>query len=205
MVQVGGASLTFPSPKGMTLAPPSSALFAETDQWTVPSNRLLALYVAGRVEKDATLADPNRMAVQTFRQTEQATVSVDEFQAVRSQYRASNQALIANAAKQADSFHPAGPDVTALSKSIRVGEARGLETFNESNNWSISVLMLVKYTREVDGRVMEFPMVIGNTVFLLRGKIFFLYVYHPLESPDSLAKVKAQTLAWLAAAKTSNP
>lgn len=205
VISVGESSLTLPALQGLSLVPSSSKLFADGEQLTIPSNRLLALYVSSQQGRDAKAQPDNRLAVQSYRQAEHSTVSIEEFQGLRNHFRASNQALIAASASYADKYQPKNHDVAALAKSIKIGEARGLEMFNDADASSISMLLLVKYTKELNGRKVEVPIVFGNTVFLLHGKIYFLYVYHALDTPESFVWVKAKTLAWLAAAKKINP
>ncbi len=163
IVSVGDARLQLPPPKKFVSVPSSSPAYLEGEQWTAPSNRLLALYLPHQASDDSKPKYMRRIAVQSYRKSESANVSIEEFQKLRQHFRVSNQAAIDSVVDRSNKHHPTeGAAIGRLAQSVKVGEARALEMFNEESNWSVSMVMLAKYVMQVDGKTVEAPVVFTN-------------------------------------------
>lgn len=199
---VGDATLSLPAITGFEISTASSQSDLEQDRWTMPSNRLLAVYEPVSDGKEGAFQSRRKIAVQSYRKAEQLHVSLSEFQALRSQFRISNQSLL-DKSKINAKIHQTKKE-TALERSVQIGNVQAIEMFNKNSDWSISMLTLVNYTREENGMVREFPIIMSTTIFLLKDKICFLYIYSALDTEDSKNWVKGQTIAWLSKANGIN-
>jgi hypothetical protein len=199
-VDVGGTTLMFPAHEGFAIAPPASPEFIQSDQWTVNTNRQIAIYAPALGKNDRLAQDARKIVIQTFRQTEAMKVTLADFQGLRSEFRRSNQAILDYASKHASGHLP---KTNKEAKSIEVGAMRPIELFS-MDPASITMLSEVTYSKMVNGTKREMPMAMGMTVFLMKGKICFLYVYSALEAPDAIKWVKAQSVQWLSEAQKLN-
>jgi hypothetical protein len=204
-VLVGQQTLKLPVLKGFVADSPGSATFIEGERWTVPANRLVSQYTPLVNGEDANPAFMRRVVVQVFRKAENATVSAAEFKQVKQMYRASNQALMKVAEKEAGKFEPADREsLDEASRSIKLEEMKALETFGDEAERSISILMLMKMKIVLDDKPVEVPVLMSNSIFLVKGKLCFLYVYSALDAPDSVNWIKSRTREWLAAVEANN-
>lgn len=200
---VDDATLSLPEVSGFEILTGSSPSFLEQDRWTVPSNRLLALYERASKKEDRALQNHRKIAVQSYRKAEKIHVSISEFQALRTQFQISNQSLLDTARINAGMHQTEGRE-TALEKPVKIEDVHAIEMFNENNDWSISMLTRIDYSMEEKGSIRKVPIILSTTIFLLKGKICFLYIFSPHDTEDSKKWVKAQTIDWLSNAYGEN-
>jgi len=212
LVAVGGVQVALPLPSGDVDAyagGPDLRRFA--DQSTAPTNRMLALFMApedmAALRAARPLARDRMLAVQAYRKGEALIVGEQEFQGIKPQMRAPSD-ILAKALAAANEFKPdpgrPADILTKMGVPLQVGDVKSLGVFAETSR-SISSLLLTKYVAQIDGKPVKFPKAIAMNVVLLRGKVMFLYVYSRFECGADLDWVKAQAIAWLAAAAAANP
>ena len=183
------------------------------ERMTPATNRLLAIFMS-QADIDSALAGQQPamsryFMAQTLRQTESSQISEGEFDQVKTMLRQQYQSLLSQIGpKVQDELNRAareiGRDVGQESLSLKAGELKGLEVFDERAA-SISLLAATKYQVQVGERVEEVPMAMGITTAVIKGKLVYFYAYSVFRSAADLEWVRSATREWLPLAASSNP
>ena len=183
------------------------------ERMTPATNRLLAIFMS-QADIDSALAGQQPamsryFMAQTLRQTESSQISEGEFDQVKTMLRQQYQSLLNQIGpKVQDELNRAareiGRDVGQESLSLKAGELKGLEVFDERAA-SISLLAATKYQVQVGERVEEVPMAMGITTAVIKGKLVYFYAYSVFRSAADLEWVRSATREWLPLAASSNP
>ncbi len=183
------------------------------ERMTPPSNRLLAIFMSQDDHRRARSAQAPSMQryfmVQTLRQAESAVVSDAEFGQVRDLLRQQYQSLLKQAGVRAQgqldsATREIGRDAGIESLSLKAGEMKGLEVFDERTG-SISLLAATRFVVQTEGRSEEVPMAMAITTAVFKGKLLYFYAYAVFREPADLDWLRGATRDWLALAAASNP
>jgi hypothetical protein len=183
------------------------------ERMTPPSNRLLAVYMSQedhqRAKGGQAPAMQRYFMVQTLRQAESATVSPAEFAELKSVLRQQYKGLVEQAGKQVQGLldsaaREIGRDGGVESLSLKAGEMKGLEVFEERSN-SISLLAATRFVVQAEGRSQEVPMSMAITTAVLKGKLLYFYAYAVYRDVQDLDWLRSVTRDWLTLADASNP
>ncbi len=210
---VGLALLKLPVPEGFVepsrSVPPLRQL---GERMTPPSNRMLALFVSRPDEAAARSGTAPGMQryfmVQTFRQAEQATVTLAEFTPVKAMLRQQYQQLLDQSGVLVQGHldkaaREMGRDAGVDNLQLKVGEMKGLEVIDE-RELSISLLALTKYAVQVGERTEEIPMAMTITTGITKGKVVYFYAYARYSGADDLQWLRTVTRQWVQQAAEAN-
>jgi hypothetical protein len=204
---IGRSLVVLPVPPGFVepsrTVPPLRVM---GERMTPPSNRLLALFIAEGDERDAREGRNPAMVryymAQTLRQTEeQALVSAD-FGEVKTMLRQQYQQLLSNVAGAAqghldNAMREMGRDAGQDAPSLKIGELRGLEVFDERAG-SISLLAMTKLAiQQAGGQVLEMPVAMSITTARVKDKLVYFYAYSQYRDKADLDWLRATTRDWL--------
>ena len=183
------------------------------ERMTPATNRLLAIFMAQADIDSAVAGQPPAMSryfmAQTLRQTESSQISEGEFGQVKTMLRQQYQSLLKQIGPKVQSeldraAREIGRDAGQESLSLKTGELKGLEVFDERAG-SISLLAATQYQVQVGDRVDEVPMAMGITTAVIKGKLVYFYAYSIYRGAADLEWVRSVTRDWLPLAASSNP
>jgi hypothetical protein len=210
---VGLTLLKLPQPDGFVEPSRNVPQFRQLgERMTPPTNRLLAIFVAKADETAARSGVPPAMQryfmVQTFRQSEQGTVTQAEFEPVKAMLRQQYQRMLDQSSAlvqgQLDkAAREMGRDAGVPDLQMKVGEMKGLEVIDE-RELSISLLALTKYAVQVGERTEEIPMAMTITTGITRGKVVYFYAYARYSGADDLQWLRTVTRQWVQQAGEAN-
>ena len=206
-VPVGRTLLQLPVPPGFVepsrSVPPLRVL---GERMTPPSNRLLALFIAEKDELDAREGRQPGMAryymAQTLRQTEEQPLDSDNFGVVKTMLRQQYQQLLSSVAGAAqghldNAMREMGRDTGQDAPTLKLGELRGLEVFDE-RDISISLLAMTKLAiQQPGGQVLEMPLAMSITTARVKDKLLYFYAYSHYRDKADLDWLRATTREWL--------
>jgi hypothetical protein len=204
---IGRALLALPVPAGF-VEPSRSVppLRAMGERMTPPSNRLLALFIAEADERDAREGRNPGMAryymAQTLRQTEEESLSSGDFGQVKTLLRQQYQQLLSSVAGAAqghldNALRDLGRDAGADVPSLKLGELRGLDVFDEREG-SISLLAMTKLAlQQAGGQVTELPVAMSITTARVKDKLVYFYAYSQYRDKADLDWLRSTTRDWL--------
>jgi hypothetical protein len=204
---IGRALVALPVPTGFVepsrSLPPMRTL---GERMTPPSNRLLALFIAEADERDAREGrNPGMLRyymAQTLRQTEEQSLSGAEFGQVKTLLRQQYQQLLSSVAGAAqghldNAMREIGRDAGQDLPSLKLGELRGLEVFDERDA-SISLLAMTKLgVQQAGGQVLEVPLAMSITTARVKDKLVYFYAYSQYRDKADLDWLRATTREWL--------
>ncbi len=182
------------------------------ERMTPATNRLLAIFMA-QTDIDSSLAGQQPamsryFMAQTLRQTETSQISEGEFGQVKTMLRQQYQSLLKQIGPKVQgeldrAAREIGQDAGQESLSLKTGELKGLEVFDERAG-SISLLAATQYQVQVGDRVNEVPMAMGITTAVIKGKLVYFYAYSVYRGAADLEWVRSVTRDWLPLAVSSN-
>ena len=184
------------------------------ERMTPRTNRLLAICLSTEDVALARAGQPPAMAryfmAQTLRQAESVAIPEAEFGHIKSllreQYKRLLSSVGASASVQAQLdgvVRDFGRDAGVEALSLKIGELKGLEVFDESAA-SISLLAATRFMVQDGERTQEVPMAMGITTATLKGKLVYFYAYSVYRSADDLEWVRSVTRQWLPLAMGAN-
>lgn len=210
---VGLTLLKLPQPDGFVEPSRSVPAFRQLgERMTPPTNRLLAIFVSKADETAARTGVPPSMQryfmVQTFRQSEQGSVTLTEFEPVKAMLRQQYQQMLDQSGAlvqgQLDkAAREMGRDAGVDNLKMKVGEMKGLEIIDE-RELSISLLALTKYAVQVGERSEEIPMAMTITTGITKGKVVYFYAYARYSGADDLQWLRTVTRQWVQQAAEAN-
>lgn len=206
-VPIGRALVELPVPPGYVepsrSVPPMRTL---GERMTPPSNRMLALFIAENDERDAREGRQPSMAryymAQTLRQTEEQSLSADDFSTVKSMLRQQYQQLLSSVTGAAQghldkAMQEIGRDAGREAPTMKIGELRGLEVLDERDA-SISLLAMTKLAvQQAGGAVVEVPLAMSITTARVKDKLLYFYAYSQYRDAADLDWLRSTTRDWL--------
>jgi hypothetical protein len=201
-VSIGRALVTLPIPPGYVepsrTVPPIRNL---GERMTPPSNRLLAVFVSEQDESAARGGQQPGMEryfmAQTLRQTEDAPLTEQEFDQVKTMLRQQYQTLLTSVTSQAQGhIDNALRDIGQESGRMKIGEFKGLEVTDE-RAFSISLLAMTKLALQQGERTLEVPLAMSITTARVKDKLVYFYADSLLRGPEDLDWLRTVTRDWL--------
>ncbi len=210
---VGLSLIKLPVPQGFVepsrTVPPLRQL---GERMTPATNRLLAIFVS-QADQTAARSGVNPslqryFMVQSFRQSEQGTVTQAEFEPVKVMLRQQYQQMLDQSGAlvqgQLDkAAREMGRDAGVDNLKMKVGEMKGLEVIDE-RELSISLLALTKYAVQVGERTEEIPMAMTITTGITKGKVVYFYAYARYSGAEDLQWLRSVTRQWVQQAAEAN-
>jgi hypothetical protein len=204
---IGRALVDLPVPPGFVepsrSVPPLRTL---GERMTPPSSRLLALFIGESDERDAREGRQPTMAryfmAQTLRQTEEQVLGSADFGVVKNMLRQQYQQLLTSVTGAAqghldNAMREIGRDAGQEVPSLKIGEMRGLDVFDEREG-SISLLAMTKLAlQQPGGQVVEMPLAMSITTARVKDKLLYFYAYSQYRSAADLDWLRATTREWL--------
>lgn len=210
---VGLTLLKLPLPEGYVEPTRSVPQFRQLgERMTPPTNRLLAIFVSKADEAAARTGVPPSMQryfmVQTFRQSEQGSITLTEFEPVKAMLRQQYQQMLDQSGAlvqgQLDkAAREMGRDAGIDNLTMKVGEMKGLEVIDE-RELSISLLALTKYAVQAGERTEEIPMAMTITTGITKGKVVYFYAYARYSGAADLQWLRTVTRQWVQQAAEAN-
>lgn len=176
------------------------------ERMTPPGNRLLALFIAEPDERDAREGRNPGMVryymAQTLRQAEDQALGGDDFAQIKTLLRQQYQQLLSSVAGAAQgqldsAMRQIGRDAGQDVPSLKLGELRGLEVFDEREG-SISLLAMTKLAlQSAGGPVTEMPLAMSITTARVKDRLVYFYAYSQYREQADLDWLRSTTREWL--------
>jgi hypothetical protein len=204
---IGRVLVQLPVPAGFVepsrTVPPLRSL---GERMTPPSNRLLALFIADSDERDAregrNLGMVRYYMAQTLRQTEGEALGREDFSQIKTLLRQQYQQLLSSVAGASqghldNAMKQIGRDAGQDLPSLKLGELRGLEVFDEREG-SISLLAMTKLaTQHAGGPVTELALAMSITTARVKDRLVYFYAYSQYREAADLDWLRSTTREWL--------
>lgn len=176
------------------------------ERMTPPGNRLLALFVTDSDERDAREGRNPGMVryymAQTLRQTEGEALGREDFSQIKTLLRQQYQQLLSSVADATqghldNAMKQIGRDAGQDVPSLKLGEMRGLEVFDEREG-SISLLAVTKLAAQQAGeQVTEMAVAMSITTARVKDRLVYFYAYSQYREAADLDWLRSATREWL--------